>query len=140
MTMNSTITRARSGAANAYRSEAVNAAEFADPHKLVAMLLDGAVERLSQARGAIERGLTAHKGERIGKAISIIEGLRATLDMEQGGDIASNLGALYQYMQQRLLTANLHNDTAAIDEVLRLLREIKSGWDGIAAVQSANGT
>lgn len=116
----------------AYRSESVMAAEFADPHTLVSMLINGAVERIAQARGAMAHGMTARKGERVGKAISIIESLRATLDMERGGEVAANLASLYEYMTRRLLHANLHNDAAALDEVSRLLNDIKGGWEGIA--------
>ena len=125
------MTFGRQGA-TAYRSEAVQAAEFASPHQLVKMLIDGAVERVIQARGAMERGMTARKGERIGKAISIVDSLRASLDMEQGGEIAGNLASLYDYIGRRLLHANLKNDAEALEEVLRLLREIQSGWNGIA--------
>ena len=118
--------------ATAYSSEAARAAEFANPHQLVAMLIDGAVERVVQARGAMERGMTARKGERIGKAIGIVDSLRASLDHDLGGEVSRNLEALYDYVVRRLLHANLRNDAGALDEALRLLKEIKSGWDGIA--------
>lgn len=131
-TMNNRSAAAAYGA-GAYRSEAVQAAQYADPHALVTMLFDGALERLSQARGAIEHGMTARKGERIGKALAIVDSLRASLDLERGGAIASQLQALYGYMEQRLLQANLRNDVAALDEVAALLREIRSGWEGISA-------
>lgn len=116
----------------AYQSEAVRQAEYADPHTLVTMLLDGAIERIVQARGALEHGMTARKGERIGKAIAIVDSLRASLDMEQGGEVAERLASLYDYMIRRLLHANLHNDAPALDEVSRLLKDVKAGWDGIA--------
>ncbi len=118
--------------ASAYQSESVQAAQFASPHALVAMLIDGAIDRVVQARGAMERGATARKGERIGKAIAIVDSLRASLNAEAGGEIAQNLSALYDYLVRRLLHANLHNDVAALNEVLRLLKEVKDGWDGIA--------
>lgn len=118
--------------ASAYRREAAQAAHYASPHQLVCMLMDGALERILQARAAMERQQTARKGERIGKAISIIDSLRASLDHDRGGDVASNLSALYEYMTRRLVHANLNNDRDALDEVLRLLKEIKAGWDGIA--------
>jgi flagellar protein FliS len=118
--------------ASAYQSESVQAAHYASPHALVGMLIDGAVERVTQARGALERGQTARKGERIGKAIGIVDSLRASLNQERGGQIAANLASLYDYMLRRLLQANLNDDDGALEEVQRLLREIKSGWDGIA--------
>ncbi|WP_036994402.1 flagellar export chaperone FliS [Metapseudomonas furukawaii] len=104
----------------------------ASPHRLIQMLMEGGLTRLAQARGAIERGQLAQKGELIGKAIAIIGGLRNSLDFEQGGEIAPNLDALYDYMVSRLVEANLKSDAALVDEVSGLLRNVKTGWDGIA--------
>jgi flagellar protein FliS len=104
----------------------------ASPHRLIQMLMEGGLTRLAQARGAIERGQLAQKGELIGKAIAIIGGLRDGLNFEQGGEIAANLDALYEYMVSRLLEANLKSDAALVDEVAGLLRNVKTGWDGIA--------
>ncbi|MNP41441.1 Flagellar protein FliS [compost metagenome] len=96
------------------------------------MLMQGGLERIAQARGAIERQSIAEKGELIGKAISIINGLREPLYHEVGGELSRNLESLYEYMVMRLVEANRENDPAKLDEVAGLLREIKSGWDGIA--------
>ncbi|AOE86520.1 flagellar export chaperone FliS [Pseudomonas sp. TCU-HL1] len=104
----------------------------ASPHRLIQMLMEGGLTRLAQARGAIERGQPAQKGELIGKAIAIIGGLRDGLNFEQGGEIAANLDSLYEYMVSRLLEANLKSDAALVDEVAGLLRNVKTGWDGIA--------
>ena len=103
----------------------------ADPHRLVQMLFEGALDRLAVARGAMLQGNTAVKGERISRAIGIIDGLRAHLDMEQGGELAANLESLYEYMERRLVEANLHDDVRVLDEVTNLLREVKSGWDAL---------
>jgi len=103
----------------------------ATPHKLVLMLLDGALEKLVKAKAAINRNDLAAKGEYIGWAISIIGGLHESLDFDQGGEIAVNLNDLYGYMQFRLAKANQLNDVAGIVEVRALLLEIKKGWDGI---------
>lgn len=105
----------------------------ADPHRLIQMLIEGGLTRLAQARGAMERGQTALKGELIGKAIGIVGGLRQGLDIEKGGELAANLDSLYEYMTTRLMEANLKNDVAIIEEMAQLLREVKSGWDAIAA-------
>lgn len=105
----------------------------ASPHRLIQMLMEGCLERIAQARGAIGRNLQAEKGELIGKAISIIGGLREPLDHQVGGELSQNLDGLYDYMISRLLEANRANDVALLDEVSSLLREVKSGWDGIAA-------
>ncbi len=103
----------------------------ADPHQLVQMLLDGALEKISVAKGLIARNETAKKGEAIGRAISIVSGLRSSLDMSAGGEIAANLDNLYEYIERRLLEANLNNDVAILEEVLSLLREIKTAWESI---------
>ncbi|WP_271408469.1 flagellar export chaperone FliS [Pseudomonas sp. Q1-7] len=104
----------------------------ASPHRLIQMLMEGSLSRLAQARGALERGQLASKGELIGKAISIVGGLRGALDMERGGEVASNLDRLYEYMGTRLVEANARDDSAILDEVSQLMRTIKSGWDAIA--------
>ncbi len=104
----------------------------ASPHRLIQMLMESGVARLAQARGAMERGDVALKGMLIGKAVGIVGGLREALNQEAGGEIAANLDNLYAYMASRLIEANLKNDSAIIDEVTGLLREVKSGWDGIA--------
>ncbi|MGE6321192.1 flagellar export chaperone FliS [Pseudomonas oryzihabitans] len=104
----------------------------ATPHRLIQMLMEGGLTRIAQARGAIERGWTAEKGELIGKAVGIVGGLRNGLDFDKGGELAQNLDRLYDYMIAKLTEANVHNDLARLDEVANLLREIKSGWDAIA--------
>lgn len=103
----------------------------ASPHRLIQMLMEGGLTRIAQARGAMEREQTAMKGELIGKAIGIIGGLRASLDLQQGGELASNLDRLYEYMASRLLEANVKNQAEYLDEVSGLLRNVKSGWDAI---------
>ncbi|MBT8766444.1 flagellar export chaperone FliS [Metapseudomonas boanensis] len=116
-----------------YQSVDVQAQVFeTTPHRLIQMLMEGGLGRLAQARGAMERGQTAQKGELIGKAIAIIGGLRDGLDHQKGGELAGNLDSLYEYMASRLMQANLKNDLGLLDEVAELLREIKSAWDAIA--------
>ncbi len=105
----------------------------ASPHRLIQMLMEGGMSRLAQARGAMERNQTALKGELISKTIAIIGGLREGLDLQQGGEVATNLDRLYEYMVRRLIEANLQNEPEIIDEVAGLLRNIKTGWDGIAS-------
>lgn len=103
----------------------------ATPHRLIQMLMEGGLTRLAQARGAMERGQVALKGELIGKAIGIIGGLRNGLDLNAGGELAENLDNLYEYMVMRLLEANLKNVSEPLDEVAYLLRNVKTGWDAI---------
>lgn len=105
----------------------------ATPHQMITMLLDGALDRIASAKGAIARNEVARKGELLGSAIAIIDGMRASLDYNGGGEIAANLGSLYDYIERRLLEANTSADVAILDEVGGLLKEIKSGWNSIPA-------
>lgn len=104
----------------------------ATPHRLIQMLMEGGLTRLAQAKGAMERNDVALKGTLIGKTIDIVGGLRQGLNLEEGGEVAANLDSLYIYMTTRLVEANRKNDPTILDEVAGLLREIKSGWDGIS--------
>lgn len=106
--------------------------EGADPHQLILMLFDGALMSVSTAAHQIEMGDIAGKGHSISKAIDIIgNGLKVSLDLEAGGDLAQRLFALYDYMNMRLLHANSTNDRAALSEVSQLLGELKSAWQEI---------
>lgn len=107
--------------------------ETASPHRLILLLLDGALAKLRAARTAMARGNVAAKGSNITWAMSIIDGLRASLNHERGGKIAANLDALYDYTTRTLVSANLHNDETKLSEVEKLLGEIRSGWKGIEA-------
>jgi len=106
--------------------------ESASPHRLIQMLMDGALARLAQAKGHMKANSIAQKGEDISMAISIIGGLRDSLDHDKGGEVANNLDSLYEYMTYRLMESNLKNEVSMIDEVYDLLIEIKSAWDAIA--------
>ena len=115
---------------SAYQKVGVDAAvEVADPHKLILLLFSGAQTAIGKARAAIQLGQVAEKGAAISKAIDIIaNGLKVSLDHEQGGEIAARLDSLYDYMVVRLLHANLKNDLKALEEVSSLLEEIHSAW------------
>ena len=103
--------------------------ESANPHKLILMLFEGASEALIRAKLHIKHNEIAQKGEVLSKAIMIIDhGLKASLDMHAGGELAQHLLALYDYMINRLLIANLKNDIEIIDEVNRLLGELYGAW------------
>ncbi|MFT6113810.1 MAG: flagellar protein FliS [Oleispira sp.] len=103
----------------------------ADPHRLIQMLMEGALTRMSQAKGMIETKNYEGKAKLLGRVMDIISTLQSSLDHDQGGDISSNLDRLYDYMNRRLLEASGANDTSMIDEVMSLLLDVKSGWDGI---------
>lgn len=101
------------------------------PHTLISMLLDGALKKIAMAKGAVLRGDIAQRGVTISAAISIIDSLRAALDMRAGGEVAANLESLYYYMERRLTEANRKSDVDILGEVSELLGEIKSGWDNM---------
>ncbi|MBS0309453.1 MAG: flagellar export chaperone FliS [Proteobacteria bacterium] len=119
--------------ANAYTKVAVETGvTSASPHKLIVMLFDGALVAVSTAATQMKAGNISAKGESISKAIQIIEnGLRASLEKNVGGGIAANLDALYEYMCNRLLTANLKNQPEVLDEVHGLLKDLKEAWEAI---------
>ena len=103
--------------------------DTANPHKLILMLFDGALMAIASANRHMQHGEIPEKGAAISQAITIIgDGLRASLDVQAGGELAEKLDALYDYMGNRLLYANLNNSTAALDEVSGLLNEIKGAW------------
>lgn len=106
----------------------------ASPHKLIVMLFDGALVSLTAAMAHMKSGNIAEKGAAISKTIMIIDsGLRASLDKKAGGEIAEGLDSLYEYMGSRLLQANLKNDVTILEEVQRLLKDLRSAWDAIGA-------
>lgn len=110
----------------------------ASPHKLIVMLFDGAVAAVRSALVHMKAGNIPEKGKAISKAIQIIEnGLRASLDRKAGGQIGENLDALYEYMQHRLLVANLQNDAEILQEVDRLLNELREAWNAIGTPANA---
>lgn len=102
-----------------------------NPHHLVELLMEGAIESVNSAKYHMEQKNIAHKGEDISKAISILTGLMASLDMEQGGEISQNLISLYDYMLTKLVEANMSDLSENLEEVSQLLTEIKAGWAAI---------
>ena len=120
-------------ALNQYQQVSVQASvAAASPHRLVQMLMEGALQRIAEARGAMMRSEFALKGEKIGKAVSIVGGLRDALNGDVKNRLVEDLDALYEYMQRRLVEANQTNNDAVLEEVSGLMRTIKEGWDGIA--------
>jgi flagellar protein FliS len=103
----------------------------ASPHRLIQMLLDAALEKIAKAKGFMLNKKIQSKGENIGLAISIIDVLRASLDMQAGGEISQNLESLYDYLTRRLTEANVTNDVAILDEVVNLILPIKQAWEAI---------
>jgi flagellar protein FliS len=103
----------------------------ADPHKITLMLMQGMLDKLAYAKGCIERKDYSGKSEHISRATAILMSLRDTLEMETGAEVADNLFALYDYMIQRLIDANVQNNLKIVDEVITLFIPIKTAWSQI---------
>ena len=103
----------------------------ASPHRLIQMLLEGALEAIASAKGHMQQENRAGQGEAINKAITIVSHLQDALDKEQGGEIAENLEQLYFRINQTLLEANMTFSQEKLDEAIELLITIKKGWDAI---------
>lgn len=120
--------------ASAYANVGVQSSVLsASPHQLIVMLFDGAQTAIRMARLHMQTGNIAGKGQAISKAIDIVNlGLVAALDHERGGDLAAQLGQLYDYITRQLMRANLNNDEACLDEAAKLLEEVGSAWREIS--------
>ncbi len=103
----------------------------ADPHRLIRMLYEGALERIAQAKGAMQQKNYELKAKKISDAINIVLALRENLNHEQGGDVAYNLDSLYDYMARVLWQAHSRNSEAQLDEVANLMTEVYSAWKQI---------
>ena len=103
----------------------------ADPHKITLMLMQGMLDKLAYTKGCIERKDYSGKSEHISRATAILMSLRDTLEMETGAEVADNLFALYDYMIQRLIDANVQNNLKIVDEVITLFIPIKTAWSQI---------
>jgi len=110
----------------------------ADPHRLVAMLFEGFMESVAQARGAIRGDQRGAKAAACSRAVRILEdGLRAGLNLKSGGSLARDLDELYSYIAMRLTLANLHDDERALDECQRLMLPLQQAWASIATDPAA---
>ncbi len=110
----------------------------ADPHRLVAMLFNGALEKLAVAKGCLQRNDIAAKGEALTQAIGIVGGLLDSVDPDAGdGELAKNLTELYYYVTQRLTDANVHHDLQALEEAIGVLKQLESAWLAIAMANTS---
>lgn len=121
--------------AGAYKQVfAVTGANAASPHGLIAMLFDGLIGAIAEARGALRSHNIPAKCNAISRALRIVdEGLCAALDLVNGGALAAQLQGLYGYVAMRLTHANLKNDEAALDECVRLIEPVRSAWQQIGS-------
>lgn len=133
------FTSVSSRSASAYQRVSVETAvSQADPHQLVTLLFDGLLQNVGAARVALQRGDIAAKGEKINKAVRIIdEALKPALNLAQGGDLAANLNGLYGYCSLRLTEANLRNEDAALADVIRVIEPLADGWKQIGGQVAA---
>ena len=129
------FTHRASKSASTYKQVSVETSvDQATPHNLVEMLFDGLLVAVGAARAAMQRGDIKTKCKQIVVAVRILEeGLKCALNMEQGGELASNLDRLYGYCVVRLTQANARNDDAALAEVQRLIEPLAKSWKQIGA-------
>ena len=99
-----------------------------DKVQVVMMLYEGTLKHLKLARMKIESGDIMSKGTHISKATAIVTELSSALDMEKGGEISTNLRRLYDFVLQRLIQANLNNDSNAVLDAERVINTLKDGW------------
>ncbi len=122
-----------SEAAKAYRQLAIrHEIEGASPHRLIQLMMERALAKISIAKAHMDRGAISDKGRHISDAINIISGLQASLNNEPDARLGGNFDALYDYMARRLVESNLKNDRDGLNEVADLMREIKSAWDVVS--------
>lgn len=114
---------------SAYKSVAAHSVVHeADPHQLICLLMDGALDRMVIAKSHMARKDLIGKATVMHRVTEIIMELRESLNPAAGGDIATNLDALYEYMISRLLVANMNSDATIVDEVINLLKPIRDAW------------
>lgn len=129
-------------AANTYANVGIESkVTGASPHQLITLLYEGAIEALYQAKMHMETKRVEHKGHMINKAITIInDGLLASLNTDVGGELAHNLAALYDYMGYCLMAANRTNNPKAVDDVIKLLTDLREAWLAIDPEKKVNGS
>ena len=123
----------------AYKATSIAAdLAVADPHRVIQLMMQGFLERLAQAKGAIERQDMEAKSLAVSKAQGLLHGLQDALDMSQGA-ISEDLHGLYAYMDERIWDASLTRDVAPLDEVMNLMVTIKSAWDQLPEAEKQQG-
>lgn len=121
----------------AYQDDALQAKVLgASPVELIVLLYEGAIEALEQAQKAIRTNNIQLKGKMVNKASDIVEGLRAALDFERGGDLSPQLNELYVFVKQQISLGHIANDASVLQQMIDLLRELLSGWQQLARDES----
>lgn len=111
----------------------------ADPHRIIQLLMQGSLENMAKAKGAMERKDFAEKSRTVSKAMSIISALQHSLDMDVGGEVSQNLWSLYDFMVNHLMQASRESNPAKVDDVIEIMIKIKSGWDAISVDDRQKG-
>lgn len=128
----------RQKALNQYRKvDTQSSVQQAAPHKLIQMLFQGVIDRVTMAKGCMQRDDYEGTGRYIKLAVGIIGGLQSSLELKIGGEVAQNLNDLYVYMQTRLFEAQIQKSELMLDEVIHLIKEIKSAWDQLPELLQA---
>ena len=119
------------GAAQAYKRQAVLTAS---KEKLIVLLYDAAIGELEKATNQLsDRKMIGPVGESLGKAFSIVSELKSSLNHEDGQEIATNLDQLYIFVQNCITRANQARIEEPLTQAIKVLRDLKEGWDGILA-------
>lgn len=111
----------------------------ADPHRVIQLLMQGSLENMAKAKGAMERKDFAEKSRTVSKAMSIISALQHSLDMDVGGEVSQNLWSLYDFMVNHLMQASRESNPAKVEDVIEIMIKIKSGWDAISVDDRQKG-
>lgn len=125
----------------AYRKESIKSdLASADPHRIIQLLMQGALEKLALGKGCIDRSDLAGKAEALTRAVEIINALRDALDRDANPELVDNLESLYDYMVVRITEASVKKDTSILEQVMGLILQIKGAWDQISTAnrQMAN--
>jgi flagellar protein FliS len=124
--------------ANPYRVYRETQIQTASGLELVVLLYNGAIKFLKQAAQAIQEKQVVPAHNALIRAQDIISELRVTLNHDAGGEIARALDQLYEYMNRRLMEANLHKELAPVQEVTQMLEELRDTWQEIGRRQQTN--
>ncbi|QDE30301.1 flagellar export chaperone FliS [Shewanella polaris] len=117
---------------NAYQQTSLNSRlASANSHDMVRMLLEGLLEELGRVSGHMERKQYEAKGISVNKCLNILYGLDSMLDLENGGEVATNLHRLYDYCSRQLVAASVENDPETLVPVITVIMDIREGWSNL---------
>ncbi|MBX2883454.1 MAG: flagellar export chaperone FliS [Granulosicoccus sp.] len=119
----------QSNASNAYQDIDLHTQiEGASAHELINLLYKGALTKLARARGFMQNGKAIEKGQELGKVVLILTELMECINRTERNQVVDNLESLYTYIREIILTANLQNDIAKLDEARDLLNHLRESW------------